>query len=388
MRKLWLVVFAALFVVATILPATAMSEGKPVNPNEATIVAEKFLTSISTTENFKEWKDVHIEEKTACFNVENDKTAYIFELVKEGEYKGYMVVSAKKTNYPILEYSKGDSPLMSNTSVKSDKVYRLGPLGYLFKKDYSYYLNGEKVNFSKVKKGVKELKERNSVQEHLAKRAKEAKSQWEKYNSTTTSEFTTLSSWYGNHIYGVEGLHWDDGCTPTAAAMVLEYWGEEGYSNLNYDDSWYSETTDLCCTGDNCYDDPVDEHTDLTEKLHQAMATWSSCYTPVENVATGINYVCNQHGYGDWATWLDDGTYDWSWNVNEINSGYPYVFTMWWYTQDPHSIAVAGYRENIDTGEKQLIIYDTHNDEEGDYDEIKYVAFNSWGWSDEYKVHP
>ena len=52
---------------------------------------------------------------------------------------------------------------------------------------------------------------------------------------------------------------------------VLEYWGEHGYSSLDYPDWWYNEPTDV--DDDVYFDDPPDEHTDLTEKLHRAMGT-------------------------------------------------------------------------------------------------------------------
>lgn len=66
---------------------------------------------------------------------------------------------------------------------------------------------------------------------------------------------------------------WDDGCAPTAAAMVLEYWGYRGYVNINLPDSWYFEPSDL---SGNSFDDPVNEHRDLTEELHIEMGTDNS----------------------------------------------------------------------------------------------------------------
>ena len=35
-----------------------------------------------------------------AYDVDGSESAYIFELVKDGKYVGYIVVSAKKTNYP------------------------------------------------------------------------------------------------------------------------------------------------------------------------------------------------------------------------------------------------------------------------------------------------
>ena len=63
-----------------------------------------------------------------------------------------------------------------------------------------------------------------------------AKEPWRKYSSDT---MTTLGWPYEEkYIPDVPAFWWDDGCAPTSAAMVLEYWEEHGYPNLDYLGWW------------------------------------------------------------------------------------------------------------------------------------------------------
>ena len=373
---------------SSVVSLATAKQTETVSVSEVEKVAKKFFEKISATNDFKEWKTAEIGRIVPAYDVNENITAYIIELVKDGSYAGYVVVSAKKTNYPILEFSKGKSPLMRarELEIKTEKVYYLGALSYLFKEKEGTYrdLMKREFDFEKVKNGVIKAMKSEKVRHQLIKRTLEAREQWKLYE--TKGSVGTLS-WYGNHILGVPALAWDDGCTPTAAAMVLEYWGEHGYSNLDYPDWWYWEDSDW---GDgNGYDDPSDEHTDLTEKLHNAMGTWDwNGYTPPANVASGINDVINDHGYGDWASDVS-ADYNWDWTVDEINSGYPYILTMWYYWPNSdywpgHSVTVIGYRLNIETNEKQLMVYDTHSP----YDEIVFIAFGNWLGANAYSVHP
>jgi len=246
--------------ISTAMATIATSDA--VNLNEARNVAEKFAAKISTTEDFKEWKDAKIGKVVTCYDVDESRSAYVFELVKNEKYVGYIVVSAKKTNYPVLEFSKGTSPLMkaSKLGIKAEKVYYLGALMYFFKeKGKCYDLMGREVDFEKVKKGVKGIMKDKKVRKHLAKRAMEAGEQWEKYNEITKSVSTL--SWYGIHIQGVPALLWYRGCTPTAAAMVLGYWDQNGYPNF-----------------------PDDYQTTLIDELADAMGTWDNGYTPMAGI--------------------------------------------------------------------------------------------------------
>lgn len=198
---------------------------------EVKAVVNKFIARISTTDDFRDWKDARIGKTTPVYDVNENITAYIVELVKDGDYAGYIVVSAKKTNYPILEFSKGKSPLirMKELGIKAEKIYRVGGLKYFLSSEGKYYdLHKREINFEKFRENLRKAAENIKVKEHIARKSVEAKKQWEYYLSGVAGTTLSASSWYGQHIYDVPAFLWDDRCSPTSAAMVLEYWGEHG----------------------------------------------------------------------------------------------------------------------------------------------------------------
>lgn len=50
---------------------------------EAKAVVSKFIARISTTDDFRDWKDARIGKTTPVYGVNENITAYIVELVKE-----------------------------------------------------------------------------------------------------------------------------------------------------------------------------------------------------------------------------------------------------------------------------------------------------------------
>lgn len=249
-----------------------------VSTAEAKEVAKKFMHIVSVNEKFKEWKEAKLSNPIVCYGIDDNPTAYLFELKKSGSYLGYIVISATKDNYPVLEFSKGKSPLMRalELGIKPEKVYYLGGIIYIFKQNGRYYyLFGNIINFKMIKQGIKEFLKDEKVKKHLAKRSVEAKSQWNSFKG----KLLTTSAIIEKKIYGVPLLKWYRGCAPTSAAMVLGYWDQHGYSNF----------TD-------------DYQTKLIDDLADAMGTWS--LWPFIEGATwpwmiddGINAVCKKYGY-------------------------------------------------------------------------------------------
>ena len=78
---------------------TATATNDAVSLDEAKSVVEKFAAKISTTNDFREWKDAKIGKAVTCYDVDENKSAYVFELMKNGKYAGYIVVSASKDKY-------------------------------------------------------------------------------------------------------------------------------------------------------------------------------------------------------------------------------------------------------------------------------------------------
>ncbi len=104
---------AMLLVSLAFVPATtAIGTGQNsdiVSEAEAREVAEIFVQKISAQE-ITDWKNATVSTLTEYYNLDEMLTAYSFAVSKDGTYLGYLVVSADKNNYPVLEFSKGKSP--------------------------------------------------------------------------------------------------------------------------------------------------------------------------------------------------------------------------------------------------------------------------------------
>jgi hypothetical protein len=53
--------------------------------------------------------------------LEGNITAYSFDVMKNSEYDGYIITSATKDKYPILEFSKGQLPTKISTMVEKSE---------------------------------------------------------------------------------------------------------------------------------------------------------------------------------------------------------------------------------------------------------------------------
>ncbi len=379
-KAVGVVFLVLLFLGAGLAPAFAVnSKTTDIDITKAKNIAKYFIREISKLNNFKEWKKAEITMTAIIYNVDKEISAYLYEITVNGKYAGYIIVSAKRDNYPILEFSKGESPLKiafkHRISVK--KLYRINANTYVVEdiNNNFYTMNGKTINFTKLKMYMKKITMEENVKKHLTLRKAEAERLWEVVENSLQLQPTqsyTCYDWQQTLIWGVPAFYWDDGCSPTAAAMVLEYYDESGYPNLGYPDWYYFEDSDV---GDNNgYDNPPDEHKDLTEELHVAMGTSDETgATYPWKIDDGINKVVQQKGYsGSWAS--NDYYVDWSEVVNEVLEARPFVLSMTGGDQPygDHSVTVVGYAHCPSQNLKLLILHDTWS-----LDDV-YLTFGSW----------
>ncbi len=71
----------------------AMAAETTVSLPEAKIVAEKFIARLSTFGEFKDWRNVKIGNVVVTYDINDNKSAYIVEVQRNGMYAGYIVVS-------------------------------------------------------------------------------------------------------------------------------------------------------------------------------------------------------------------------------------------------------------------------------------------------------
>jgi hypothetical protein len=165
-------------------------------------------------------------------------------------------------------------------------------------------------------------------------------------------------------------LEWHYGCSPTAGAMVLNYWdNRSSYGLLN---GYFFAGYDKVQKDYDC-------HIALTQReLASHMGTDGDGETNPLDIYPGMKNFANSMGYSfsggpDW----HGSILDWYWNriVEEIDDGYPFVFSASAYPNDgSHSVAAVGY----DDVYKDVLVYTTWRAYGTDISSVHY----SFGWSD------
>jgi hypothetical protein len=151
-RSLALLIVLALMLslVFTANVSASTGDNSIVTVDDARNVAIDFIVGDMKTSNNADWKaGVGISKSTALFDLDNNPSAYLFELNdKLGNDSGYVMVSASKNENPIIEFAYTGKPFIDSAidvtkadaeknhigkKVKKDKtkLYYLGDLTYL-----------------------------------------------------------------------------------------------------------------------------------------------------------------------------------------------------------------------------------------------------------------
>jgi len=375
----------ALLMLCIFIPASAAVEiSDGVSIEDAETVASFYVRDIPTfIAAYSEWKDATVEQSTVYYDLDGKKSAYAFNVIENGQYAGYILVSATRNNYPILEFSKGRTPnaitelrSCSETLAKeraNERKLVAGKVRLLYLGATFYYAEYPLLDATgKVKDNVivdltvpvvvdsKEQRmeipiDENDLLQQQQLKKQEANELWDALEKKmmsghATSEYPVSTLGLG-WISDVPAYEWYLGCSPTAAGMVLGYWDSHGYSNLP------SETS-------------------LIGELAEAMGTDSSGGTSPWNIDNGIEEVCDDHGYGNFDA-SNDYYLSWSEVISEVNAGRPFMINMGdggigsGHTEPygDHSVTCVGYS---DYDEDYVFIHDT-------WDENTHnLAFGNW----------
>jgi hypothetical protein len=83
----------------------------PVTIENATTAASYLVSKISSTsEDFTDWNGAAVILDTTYYDMTGKNASYSFDVIADRQYAGYVMVSATRDNYPILEFSKGITP--------------------------------------------------------------------------------------------------------------------------------------------------------------------------------------------------------------------------------------------------------------------------------------
>lgn len=412
--KTWVVLLALLLAGMAMVPivsaddastqssASSLSRGQTLQPaseitvniNEAESLALYNVRELATKDQeLSLWSDATVELATTYYDIKNQKTAYAFNVLNDGQYAGYILISATTDKYPVLELSKGRIPgsdpeiaaksrATISESLSEGKeiivsdytpVY-LGGLDYYqkytvknlkTKKNEEVFVDvhsSKIVNISDVTNAVPDKNTPAQWNTYQKEKQDDIRKSWSLQRqmmqngsvaNMAVSARSTLS--YTNTISGVPIYFWTRGCSPTAAAMVLGYWHDHGYPSL-----------------------PLS--TTLINAIADKMATDPSGSTWPFNIGYGVNQVLNTYQYYSLRA-SDDYVPTWSRDVAEIDASRPFVLSMYnggtgagrSTPYGDHSVTCIGY---MDSTPQLLKIYDTW---EGST--YHWLQYNNWGWA-------
>jgi len=376
--KFNILLLALLVAAMAIVPiVSAINNEKAISSTTAQHIAEMHMQTVAkTSKNYAEWERGKLQPSTIYYDLMDQKTAYLFNVFVNGSYSGYILASATRDNYPVLEYSRGKVPdaepetlSRSQSVVQSSidtKTQKTGSPKLLYLGGTFYYAQypvidsrGTTVDTKTVDlhdNSVVNLTEQANLHpinadEQLAHDTEQAKKANQMWNSLEASNRNTsmaaaevVSVAAGSKsIPGVPlySQPLNNYCAPTSAAMVLSYWDSHGYPNI------------------------PDSSSTLISELATAMGTSTSSGTPIHNVDDGMRTVSTNHGYGSTLSFDEDGWVTFSDVTTEINANKPFVLTMWGggtaygrsQAYGDHSVAVIGY-ESYSSGD-YVVVQDT-----------------------------
>jgi hypothetical protein len=408
MRKIDVVLLALLLAAMAIVPMVSAAENgagllqagpaADVDLTQATTIALANVNLLAgSVSDFTDWKDATVTYANTFYDLNDNKTAYAFEVMTPGKYKGYILVSATTGNYPVLDISKGPIPGSTHASAEktlsqaqalagkdaagislAKQVY-LGGLAYYHayeipaagssRKNEVYFdvYTGKAADLKNTSAGFDIPVTRAEYTRVQQEKTADIQRSWSQQRKLAAGDKSVIPATqtvsaslpYTATISGVPLYFWRDGCSPTAAGMVLGYWQGHGYSNLP--------------TGNT-----------LIDNLASAMGTMSTWplngVTLPTRIDSGITTVAAQYGYYNLRgtsvyapTFTDD--------MNEIVANHPFVISMLnggtgagrSQPYGPHSVTCLGYMNSV----PQLVkIYDTW---EGN--NYHWLQYGNWGWA-------
>jgi hypothetical protein len=352
---------------------------------------------------FSNWTNAAVNYATTYYDLNDEKSAYLFNVVVDNKYSGYVLISATRENFPILAFSHSEIP-GSGTDV-AKKTMNVAKEGSTEKdltpvKEKTVYLGGLSfydeyqmidskgqnkrttfvdihtnriVDLSNTSQSIPIPASKTEFEKFQERKQNEIKESWDSMDQglSTTVTVRSATSYTWNSLNGVPQYFWTQGCSPTAAAMVVGYYSLHGYPNL-----------------------PID--TTLINELASYMGTTVGGSTWPWDIATGINTLLSNHNYNT-LTASTDVIPTWSGDVNEIDSIRPFVLNMLAgqnaigrsQAYGDHSVTCIGYTGNTGSADQQFLeVYDTWM-VSGESNYVShFIHYNNWGWAANTYVRP
>ena len=256
-------------------------------------IAAFSLVDLSTIPELSEWGNASVEPDITFYDLDGNVTAYAFNVMKDNQYDGYIIASATKDKYPILEFSNGKLPNKISAITKKSKnevanyanknKLNVGKSVPIYEGATFYYttydlqdnknmgkkkvivdlVTSEIISkdaisedtenvFSTSKHKIKtiesdEIEEAwSDLESQMTEKAGKSEMESSKENGFSIQATGTLKTISDVPYY----LATVRGCAPAAAAMVLGYWDTHGYPKLPSGNTLINELATAMWTND------------------------------------------------------------------------------------------------------------------------------------------
>ncbi|MCU5406791.1 S-layer homology domain-containing protein [Bacillus cereus] len=367
LRCIFSIVVLTVFLLSNLKYASASEKDYEVITKEAAQRKAEIYVKAIGEHSYPNWIDSKFSESKTLRDLNGKVKGYLFQIQKENQDYGYVIVNGSMIGSSILESTRaGNNPYKDIH--ENDAVYN-GPIQY-FKKE-----NGLVTSLSTNEIIPKEdLIKNKSLKEEVVYSSKNFGGnviQQETFNSKI--------------IKDVPDYTWLVGCVPTAIANIVAYWSKNGFPNLLKN----NETSDWLI--DNL-------GTMMGTDRGTAESTGGVKYgTRTDRIAPALQIYWNNRGYSspdfNYAEYKKI-TFDTI--KRELDSGRPYGFSVYKHNMyEEHYLTGIGYEELIipDLNEKfqTVIVHDTWastpEDVSLDYNELiktidSYLLINPYIFKD------
>lgn len=335
-RKIVLTIMAF----AVILQGTVGINATSIQKNEQTTLQNVVDNVVTQFESIrvqnKTWMEANLEFDKALFDSENQISAYLFSIEKNGDKLGYLIANTSLANN-IIEY--GEACFLDEAMEKVEQTYEVEKeeqkVYYLG--DLNYVIGGEDDNKNDIYIDVSTSQYEELEEDELVEFEVQASTPPDSGNVYITNpekyeqgyDYCTFSSVTGWNLTYYKMTDFSSGgvCAPTAATNLLYYWHtSRGTKYKKLLNSTWKKTFDKLCSN---------------------MGTKKTGGTTAANITSGLNEYLNSKGYGKVST-LHIGTNNGKKLIPAIDENRPCLLMLYdHYLYKNHVVLALGYQDYV-----------------------------------------
>ncbi|MBN1592308.1 MAG: choice-of-anchor D domain-containing protein [Candidatus Coatesbacteria bacterium] len=339
----------------------------PVTQEEAQRAASTYK-SIGSAQ-YPEWTDASLVLTRTFYDLAFEASAFEFAVQSGGRQIGHIIIGGNRDFPPLIEYtngpsvidqgvSRGNAPAEALQSVESG-----GEWTPIYVGGFDYYLVGPDAVSDLVdvlRGGRVELADLQLFSEDLSAKLRAVPGTFSGMWEAALSGKSVKAEDDYSILIEAEGYTWYRGCGPTSGTMVLGYYGNAGYRELDYTPESF------------VWDGPYTMNPYIPRDLADMVA--DICDVPrsggrvddygvyTGELAGAIVRVAQSHGYKGFQCYMYQDLRDYTIYKDTIDGGDPCVFGITKMdpgSYDNHAIMGAGYNYRNPEAGHLAIVFDT-----------------------------